>query len=368
VLTSTQLYKDALPFPHRRETRVEVYHGGVRVGDSDTDPRLLPEAGSVSASLTSRVTRTMDLEVSPELYPSDPADLLSPYTAVLKVSSGIGYPDGSREIFPVFTGRVLDVDRAENGNVVLRCEDLAADVIGFQFEQPQPSILGNPITSEIHRLILQALPSATFGTDDVVDSTTPTLVWDEDRGQALDDLAQAVKARWYALGDGSFVIRRYPYTAGVPVASLVDQSGGLVMTASRSVTRAGSANSVTVVSERMDGTAPVRATARDNDPSSPTYFGGDYGKVSQIIKVQTPLTNSEAQSLAIAQLAACIALTEQWSISCTPDHTLEPGDTINASYRGVSAVQVIDRITYPLTTEGPMELQCRSSIPEPVIS
>jgi hypothetical protein len=368
VLTSTQLYKDALPFPHRRETRVEVYHGGVRVGDSDTDPRLLPEAGEVTASLASRVTRTLNLEVSPELFPASPSDLLSPYTAVLKVSTGIGYPDGSREIFPVFTGRIIELDRADNGNVQIMGEDLASDVVGFKFEQPQPSIFGNPITSEIHRLILQALPSAVFGTDDVVDADTPTLVWDEDRGQALDDLAEAVKGRWYALGDGSFVIRQYPYTTGVPVASLVDQSGGLVMTASRAITRAGTANSITVVSERMDGTAPVRATARDNDPASPTYFGGDYGKVSQIIKVQTPLSNSEAQALAISQLAASIALSEQWTISCTPDDSLEPGDTIDVSYRDLSSVQVIDRISYPLTADGAMNLACRSSVPEPVIS
>lgn len=366
MLTSTQQYKDALPYPHRRVTRVQVYQGGVLVGDSDTNPLLNPVDGAVSASLTSRVTRTLDMTVRPELFPAAPTDLMSPYASVLRISSGIGYPDGSREIFPIFTGRVVDVDRTGDGGVQITGEDLAADVIGFEFEQPQASLAGSPIPLEIRRLILQALPSATFGTDDVPSGEVPVLIWDTDRGKALDELAEAVTGRWYALGDGSFVTRRYPYTTGTPVASLVDESGGLVVTASRSVTRAGTANSITVVSERMDGTDPVRVTVRDNDPASPTQFGGLYGRVSKVINVQTPLTQADAQQLAIEQLAAHTALVEQWSLSLVPDHTLEPGDTIDVSYRQVSSTQVLDRLVYPLGLSQ-MSAQTRASV-SPIVA
>jgi hypothetical protein len=366
MLTATQQYRDALPYPHRRVTRVQVYQGGVLVGDSDTNPTLLPVSGAVSASLTSRVTRTLSMVVQPELFPVTPTDLMSPYASVLKISSGIGYPDGSRELFPIFTGRVTDVPRAGDGGVHITGDDLAFDVVGFQFEQPQASMAGSPIPSEIRRLILQALPSAVFGTDDVPDGETPILVWDTDRGQALDDLAQAVQGRWYAQGDGSFVNRKYPYTTGTPVATLVDQSGGLVITADRSITRIGTANSVTVVSERMDGTDPVRVTVRDNNPLSPTFFGGPYGRVSKVINVQTPLSQAAAQQLAIAELEASTALVEQWGLSIVPDHTLEPGDPIGVSYRQVSSVQVIDRMTYPLGLQN-MTLGTRASV-SPIVT
>lgn len=367
MLTSSDLYKAALPYPHRREIRVQVFQGGVMVGDSDSDPRLLPVAGRVGASLTSRVTRRLDMMVDPSLYPAGPTDLLSPYASVLRVSAGIGFPDGSREMFPIFTGRVATVDRAGDGDVEVSAEDLAADVVGFQFEQPQASNAGTPITTEIRRLITQAVPDATFGTDDVPAGTTPVLVWDTDRGKALDDLAEAVQGRWYVLGDGSFVTRRYPYATGTPVASLVDESGGVVVTASRSITRWGTANSVTVVSERMDGTDPVRATVRDTDPSSPTRFGGPYGRVSQVINIQTPITLPVAQELAKAQLEAASALVEQWSIGIHPDYTLEPGDTITVSYRGLSSVQVIDRISYPLLTGPDMGIEARASV-SPIVT
>ena len=48
------------------------------------------------------------------------------------------------------------------------------------------------------------------------------------------------------------------------------------------------------------------------------------------------------------KLNAAKALTAQWSVVCTPDHTLEPGDPVRLKYRGRLAVQVIDRIDYPL--------------------
>lgn len=361
MLAASALYRQALPFPHRRVTRVQAFQGGVRVGDE-----LGVVEGEVSARLTSRVTRTLSMAVDPVLFPDTVAAVLSPYATVLRVSTGIGYPDGSREVFDVFTGRVWDAEKDGAGGVQIGGQDLAADVIGFQFEQPEPSVVGATAVAEIHRLIRQVLPDAVFGVDTVGTVLVPQLVWDQDRGKALDDLAAAASGRWYALGDGSFVVRAYPYTVGVPVLALSDGPGGTVGSATRSVTRDGTANSVTVVSERMDGTAPVRVTARDMTPGSPTFFGGPYGRVSKIIKVQTPLTQGEAQQLAVAQLAASTALTEQWSLSCIPDATLEPGDTVSVSYRGTTAVQIIDSITYPLTTGTAMALQTRSSTVAPV--
>jgi hypothetical protein len=123
---------------------------------------------------------------------------------------------------------------------------------------------------------------------------------------------------------------------------------------------------VTVVAERIDGTTPIRVTARNSDPSSPTRFGDLYGRVSQVVKIQTPLTSAAAQALAVQQLAAQSALAEQWSVQMVPDPTLEPGDTVRLSYRGQSAEQVIDAITYPLTTDGLMSLTTRSAIAPPV--
>lgn len=363
MLTATDQYREVIKYPHKRATFLEIFQNGVQVADIRD---LTFSDGSVRAALTSRVTRTATLTFSEEDFPGDVDSILSPYRSVIQVKTGVQYPDGLWEVFPVFTGRVAEPVRDPDGTVTIRADDYAADVVAFRFEAPQNTFSGFTVLSEIERTILQAVPSAVFGTNDVTDLEAPDLTWDEDRGQALDDLAEVLQGRWYVLGDGSFVVRLYPYVAGTPVSALTDGPGGLVSTAVRRLTRDGVANSVTVVSERIDGRDPIRVTVRNDDTSSPTQFGDVYGKVSQIIKIQTPISTAAAQQLARKQLAVVSALTEQWTVSMVPDSTLEPGDTVTVSYRGQTATQVIDSITYPLTASGLMALDMRSSVPPPV--
>lgn len=364
MLPSTALYKSVLHTPHRRAAYADVY-------DIDGNVRQLGVpiiSGAVTANLTERVTRSAQFELPDEFFPRDVNDVMSPYRAVVKIFAGVGYGNGTEEVFPVFTGRVYQADRGALGSVTFRADDLAADVVACRFEQPVNSNTLALASAEVRRLILAALPQATFGTDDVEDTLTPKLTWDEDRGQALDDLSEATGGRWYALGNGDFVIRKFIYAVGVPVQDFLDGPGGLLSTARTTVTRDGTANSIVVVAERMDGTDPVRYVARDGNPVSPTEFGGPFGKVVQVIKVQTPLSTTAAQKLARTQLAAATALSEQWTVDVVPDYTMEPGDTVHLRYRGLENNQIIDSISYPLMTSSPMVLGCRSSVAEAIPS
>lgn len=363
MLPSSVLYKEVLHGPHKRAAYIDAYD----INGTVLALGIPIVSGGVRANLTNRVTRTADFIVADEWYPRTPADPLSPFASVVRIFAGVEYGDGSTEVFPLFTGRIYDVTRNPNGSVGFRADDLAADVLAFRFERPQASTR-NPfanIVTEIQKLILEAVPQALFGASDVPLANVPRLVWDEDRGQALDDLAEAGGGRWYALGDGSFVVRRFDYEPATPVAEFLDGPGGLMSQAATTQTRDGAANSVTVVSERLDGTDPVRRTVRNN--AGPTAFGDGFGQVSQIIKVQTPLTEIEAERLARTQLAAATALTEQWTSSVVPDHTMEPGDTARLRYRGLTADQIIDGIDYPLMTDRPMTLLSRGSVPTDIV-
>jgi len=357
VLPSSTPYKQVIHGPVRQDSRVDVedIFGNVLASDVPIN------GGSVRANLARRVTRNATFTVSDEWFPRTPTDPFSPFQAVVKIRSGIRYGDGSRELFPLFTGRVTTANRAADGQVTFQADDLAADVVLFRFEQPRSTSTALILT-EIERLITDVLPAATFGPHGVVDAPTPRLTWDEDRGKALDDLSEALGGRWYALGDGTFVVRSFEYLTGPVLQTFADGPGGLMSEASMSITRNGTANSVIVVSERLDGTDPVRVIARDTGTVSPTQFGGKFGKVTQIVKVQTPLTTIEAQTLARTQLTAAVALTEQWSADVVPDMTTEPGDTVLLSYRGISSVQIIDTISYPLSPTSAMSLGTRGTV------
>lgn len=358
MLTSTTAYKLGLHRPHQREFRVDLYSADGTV----LRRSVKPVAGSVTANMDEHVTRSAELVLTADLWGgTDPNAVLTPYQTVVKIFAGTDY-GGPTEVFQLIEGRVGEVTRNANGTVSCRVDDRAADVVGFQFEVPRNSVPSLPVVTQIRQLITEVLPTAVFGPDDVSLSVlTPKLTWDENRGDALDTLAGALGGRWYQLGNGSFVVRLLPYDVGTPVATIADGEDGLLFDAQISLTRDDTANSVTVVVERADGGAPFRVNARDSSPTSPTRFDGPFGRVSKIIKVQTPLTNGEATAMARRELNAATALSSRWNVSCVADYTLEPGDTVRLTSRGDSSVQIIDRITYPLTT-GSMTLDTRAFV------
>ncbi|MGS2588108.1 DUF5047 domain-containing protein [Streptomyces hebeiensis] len=365
------LYGQALARPHQLAVHVTStdINGVPLTRDTAGAPvvRDLPfSTGSVSAKITNRVTRSTTLSFAESWWPTGPDHPLSSEWAVLHITGGLKYGNGNEELFPLFVGRVQDVERDDDGTVTVRADDLAADVIGYPFEQLWSVRNPNSCLAEIRAIILDALPQATFTDGNVTDAPVPgSLTFDDDRGKALDDLADALGARWYALGNGSFTVRASPYAGAGddPDVTIADGPDGLLSTARIHSTRDGVTNSVTVLSERADGTSPVRSTSRDTVSSSPTRFGGLFGRTGQVIKVQTPLTQSQAKTLSDAELRAGVALAQQWDITCVPDYSLEPADVARVQSRGLSSVQVIDTITYPLTTGGAQSIGGRALVP-----
>lgn len=356
-------------FNYLQALRSRVIHPAFRLDLYDDDGDVLAQdvkilGGSVQARLEQRVTRTAQVTVESEWWPASPTDPLTPYQTIAKIYAGYAYGDGSKELFQLVEGRVGQLVRNANGTVTARIDDRAADVVAFNFESPKNSSR-IPVINQIQNLITEVIPGAVFGPHDVsTTQMTPKLTWDESRGDALDTLAGALGARWYQLGNGSFVVRRLPYDVGTPVADIFDGPAGLLIDGEPSFTRDGAANSVTVVVERADGGVPFRVTARDTAATSPTRFDGPFGRVSKIVKVQTALTNGQALSLARSELNAATALSSQWTASCAPDYRLEPADTVRLRSRGVQSTQLIDSITYPLDKR-PMGIQTRAYMRPP---
>lgn len=358
MLPASPAYRISLGNAHHRISRFTS-----RMPDGTLLARDIPiGGGEVRAQLASRVTRTASFTASDEWFPVSTSDPLSPTQAIVTIESGIEYPTGEQEFFPVFTGRVYEASRARNGQVTFRADDLAAEVLAADFEKPVNSQYGGSCVAEVQRLITDGWTTATFGTDDVLDAVVPKLSWDSDRGKACDDLATVVEGRWFTLGNGDFVVRRYGYTDLTPVSTLTDGPTGILTSATTVVTADGAYNSVVVTSERVDGGNPIRVVERNLNALSPYRWDGPFGRRVRNIRSQTSLTVAEAQRVARSQLSAASALTRQWSLQMVPDVTLEPGDVIAVEWRNVTDMQVIDSIVYPLSPQTPMTIESRSSI------
>jgi len=354
------MYRQALATSHQVWVRVEVLDGQQQVLESD----LVFIDGSVSATLTSRISRTLTLKVSESLYPYESDGLLAPYGNMIRASRGIELADGSRFGWVIFVGRIQDALLNEDGSCQIDAADFAADVLENRFVRPENSQPVNSISTEVRRLISAGFPPATFGLVESFTEPVRTRTWQLDRGQALDELATSGGAFWYPLADGSFTLRRYPWTVpAVPVVTYSDTGPLGSVSASRAArSRAEVFNSLTVTGERLNGDAPVYALAQDTNPASATNIYGNFGIRHQMLRLQTPGSSSAAQGAASTNLRRLVALADAWAWTMSVDAALELGDCVRLDVRGrTGIVQVVASMRVPLG-HGSMQVAGRSLV------
>lgn len=366
------LYRSVLATAMERFVRLEVWSGtGIPLETlipaqrgGDPEGGLCFYNGTVGATLNLRVTRELQFSVPYDMYPLSPTDLLAPFGNEIRAFCGVRLGDGDTTYtWPVFRGRIRQVRQYSSGSVSVTCTDRASDVVDHEFVSPQNSQPTNSVFIEFQRLVIDAVPDAVFGASDSFDSPVQQLTWELDRGSALDEMARSVGALWYCLADGSFVMRRYPWTqAALPVITLTTAFGGTINSWEALRDRNNIYNVVTVTGERLNGQAPVYGTVSDDNPASPTYVGGGFGVRSLLDRLQTPSTQGGAVGAARERLAASIAPVEAFQLRCSADASLELGDAVLLNIDGREALQVVSALSVPLTTEGDMFISTRSMV------
>lgn len=364
------LYRQALAAGHEHYVRIEVWSGlGFQLPipsefAGDREDSLVYFNGTLSATLNSRVTRNVSLTVPGALYPSSPTDLLAPFGNELRIYRGVYLGDGSDVYtWQVFRGRIRNIRKTSAGICQVSCSDRAADVVDNKFVSPQNSQPNNTVYQEFRRLIQDAVAAATFGASDPFAMLVQPLSWELDRAAALDEMATAASGLWFSLANGDFVIRLNPWAVPTnPVLTLSDQTGGTVNSWARERDRDSIFNIVTTTGERLNGDAPVYATAEDTNPASPTDVNGGFGVRSLLNRLQTPATQGAAQAASNATLSTSIAPVEAWTLGTTADAALELGDVLRLQVDGADVVQVVSAFTLPLDLGGDMSVSTRSLV------
>ena len=303
-------------------------------------------AGTINATLLSDVCRTGTLTVPRPLID---AGLFDPRSDKVRIRTGVvGWPPVT-----IFVGRVQSHTSSDTGQVAVPVADFGDDVVEARFDRPWAAQNGGSVIGEMERMLrdvdtlfsLYAEPGVQDG------SNPPGLAWNDNRAQALDELAGAINAIWRPGRTGNFSLIPNPYNLSVPptpVLTLSDGDGGTLAGFEEVVSREGVYNSITLEVQRTGGGPPMRTIARDMDPSSPTYWGGKFGKRNRRLSVQTPYTATEARRVASRILRQSLALARSWRFSTPHFPLLDPGDVIAVKYRNSIYAHVIETISYPL--------------------
>lgn len=299
-----------------------------------TDGRVVDvphTGGSVTVDMAQSVRRTCTVTCAdPALIPRVPTDQLATYGAQLRISRGVDFGDGTRELVPLGVFRLDDVDGdVSDGPVSLQGKDRSVIVADDKFTAPY-RVTGT-VVSAITELIRRSIPAADI-VSEIADTPIGTRIFDveADPWAGVQEIAAAAGAECYANADGVFIIRTLPDLLTTdPVWSIEATEGGVYIRANRAMNADGVHNGVLARGENTsDNVAPVSALVVDNDPGSPTYWSGPFGRRPKFYSSSTLITTAGCQAAATLLLAKAKAPNASGDISSLPNPALEPGDVL----------------------------------------
>lgn len=358
-------FLEALTRSHHLATSFTVLASGNNIGTIDE-----VIGGGVTLDATAATRGRLDLTLVDDgtlgLVPTDAGALLAPFGHELAVKRGIQYPNGDVELagLGVFRLDSADIDDSAAGmQIKIAAPDRSAIVIDARFEEPYQVDAGQNYPDAIRDTLLAGYPSMQYDFAES-DATTPLLLAAEgdDRWAFCQSMAEAIGMSLYFDGDGICVLRPVASLSNDPVATFAEGPNGALLSASRQWTRQGTYNRVIFTGENTGETVPVRGVATDDDPASPTYYYGPFGRVPMFQVSSFVTTDDQAASAAAAVLNRQLGIAQSVSFGSVVNPAIEPGDvcTITRERAGIDEPNVVDAITIPLDAASPMTGRTRA--------
>ena len=346
VLTSFQTGADPAG------TTIPIVGGDVRFDNT----------GDIFASLQ-LTTGGIDEDLTGESrFPRLAADLLAPYGNEIWVRRGI---DLGGEILwsPLGYFRIdaAEQSNAPYGEIAISGQDRMAGIVDARLVQPREFPPGTTVAGVFATMIGEVYPDAivVFDDDTGFAGIGNTLTFDEDRLATLVELIDAYGKVMYWDGEGILRVESPP-DESQPLWEVKAGADGVLVSSGRRVSREGMYNGVVARGEGGDQTTPIFAVAVDIGPTSPTRWGGRFGKVPRF--QASPFIKTQAQALAAARatLGRQLGAPHVVSFGAVVNPALRPWHPIRIEQRDSNReVHVVQSVTVPLTADAVMNGETR---------
>lgn len=250
-------------------------------------------------------------------------------------------------------------------SIKVHVTDLSRAIKRNVWQMPYTVPSGMNYGDAVTAIVKDRLPSQTDFSISSTARTTPLLVYGMDQGgdpwQDIQELAQAVGFEAFFDPKGVFVFRPVPDPRlGEPVWVFDEDFNPTVVEASRELSDEQTFNDVVVTGQSTSSSNPVSAEAFDNDPSSPTYILGPYGRKTARITFSQITTQDQAQDAANATLFNSLGAADTVTITTVPMPALEPGDVVKINVSNVKAngTYMINSMSTPLSPAESQQLVC----------
>ncbi|MGI5144787.1 DUF5047 domain-containing protein [Plantactinospora sp. CA-294935] len=359
----SSVFGHALREAHTLAVRVDAwYDGALLIEDLPLDEG---SAGQVTIQAGTGVRRQLDLTITDAGLWDD----LDVTGVELRPYRGVRYPSGATELVPlgVFGLDEQSMSVGPDGGIRIRtAPDRWARVQRAKFETPASSQVGDLVVDEIVRLVTDAVSGVAVSVLATSTATVGALVWDRDRDKAIVDLATSIGAEAYFDNDGTLVVRDAPLLSQPSVWTVDASPSGVLLGGDLRRDRSRTYNVVVVSDARTDGSTPFAPQViEDDDPASPTYVGGPFGRVPYFWS--SPVVTSAPQAVVAGTtiLNRVRAVNAQLNVDAVVHPGLDRGDVITVlTSSGRVEQHLVDAVTVPLTVGGVQSITTRSSRPD----
>lgn len=368
----SERFRQTIAESHNVVVRAEVLADGVPILDLTPAGAGVLTTGNVTVDRRNAPRRRMSVrlvDVEGALVPADATAALAPYGNEVRLHRGVRYPDGTVETVPqgIYQLQRATVEDSADGLVItLEGNDRSAWVSDARWDDVYPVAAGQLWTDVLEAALADRYADVVVDFE-AIDDTTPKLVWGADAANSdpwgdFQKAAAALGCDLFFDQRGVCVLRTTldPTELGA-AAEFVEGETATILNASRVFDRAGGYNGVIATGESTSNDTPVRAVVWDDDPSSPTYYLGKYGKKPLFFSSPLITTTTQATKAARSRLRKLIGATEAVEFSAIPHPALDGDDAVlvTRARAGITAIYMADQIEMPLTAEEEMRVVCR---------
>lgn len=273
------------------------------------------------------------------------------------------------ELVPIFTGPITDVEITDGDSgvqVAVSASDRSLIVSRARWVETYKVDSGTNVVDAITELLedryddvqTRFIPQATTVNKSILGTSAENDPWKD-----AQDIAAAGGLTLYFDGEGVAVLAASEdYENATPDAFYAENDEAMVLTLTRRLTNEQTYNAVVATAEGSETADTYRALVTDDDPSSPTYYGGPFGKVPRFFSSSLMTTQAAVEAAAASLLAKYKGVPESVEWTQIVDPSLDADDVIALTNTGakVDRYMVIDRLTIPLDPSESMSATART--------
>jgi hypothetical protein len=344
------------------------------VSPSNETKRLVAIDGSVTVDRTAQFRRSAGIEcVDPlgEFIPNGTSGILTPFGTEVRPYRGVKYNDGTVEVYPLGVFRLSRVQMTESSSgagvrIKLDMFDRARTISRDAFTTMYSIAADTNVIDAVKLIVRRTFPDAEFDaiSSPVVTPGPKVYAVKDDPWTACVELAKSAGCEIFFDTEGRVVIAPPIDLDALPSPDFtyIDGAGSTLLDLDVDLADEKVCNGVVVQAQSTSSELPpVRAEAWDNEPLSPTYHLGPYGRVPKFVDDKNVTTEAQAQAMADSLVKGLLGSASQLQVSSWTNPALEAGDVIEVrrDRMRVSGLYTVDSFSVPLRASGTQTLKLR---------